>query len=55
MPEDHQRLIALAAAGNRPDDIARALGHGQNRLCEVARISQHPLAIGDAKAEVNRS
>lgn len=38
-PEDHQRLIAMAAAGNRPDDIARALGHGQNRLCEVARIS----------------
>lgn len=38
-PEDHQRLIAMAAAGNRPDDIARALGHGPNRLCEVARIS----------------
>ena len=56
-PEDHQRLIAMAmaAAGSRPDDIARALGHGQNRLCEVARISTTSLAIGDAKAEVNRS
>ncbi|MCK1714021.1 Myb-like DNA-binding domain-containing protein [Bradyrhizobium sp. 143] len=44
-PEDHQRLVAMAAAGNRPDEIARALGRTEPAVRGRAHLHNIPLRL----------
>jgi hypothetical protein len=48
-PEEHQQLLAMAAAGHRPDEIAQALG--RTEPARPREFAQHSIATGDAKAE----
>jgi hypothetical protein len=54
-PEDHQRLIAMAAREIDPTTSLARWGMDRTGCARSRGSPQHPLAIGDAKAEVNRS
>lgn len=45
-PEEHEHLLAMAAAGSRPDEIARALG----RTEPAVRGRRHSIASRDTEA-----
>ncbi|MCK1455181.1 Myb-like DNA-binding domain-containing protein [Bradyrhizobium sp. 35] len=44
-PEEHQRLLSLAAAGTRPDEIARALGRTEPAVRGRAHLHNIPLRL----------
>src|SRR5437764_271759 len=46
--EEHERLLAMAAAGSRPDEIARALGRTEPAV--RVRAHNHTVAVSHAEA-----
>ncbi|MCK1385086.1 Myb-like DNA-binding domain-containing protein [Bradyrhizobium sp. 21] len=44
-PEEHERLVAMAAAGRRPDEIARALGRTEPAVRGRANTHNIPLRL----------
>lgn len=43
--EEHERLLAMAAAGSRPDEIARALGRTEPAVRGRANLHNNPLRL----------
>jgi hypothetical protein len=50
-PEEHQQLLAMAAAGRRPDAIAQALGRTEPAVRGRANLHNIPLRLVTQKAE----
>ncbi|TYO60900.1 hypothetical protein FXV83_41210 [Bradyrhizobium hipponense] len=44
-PEEHQRLLTMAAAGSRPDEIASALGRTEAAVRGRAHLYNIPLRL----------
>jgi transposase-like protein len=44
-PQEHARLLELAAAGSRPDEIARALGRTEPAVRVRAHLHNIPLRL----------
>ncbi|MGY4596352.1 transposase-like protein [Bradyrhizobium sp. GM22.5] len=44
-PEEHERLLAMAAAGSRPHEIARALGRTEAAVWGRAHLYNIPLRL----------
>lgn len=44
-PEEHQQLLAMAAAGCRPDEIAHALGRTEPAVRGRANLHNIPLRV----------
>jgi hypothetical protein len=44
-PEEHQRLVAMAAAGRRPDEIASVLGRTEAAVRGRAHVHHIPLRL----------
>jgi hypothetical protein len=44
-PEEHERLVAMAAAGSRPGEIAGALGRTEKAIRGRAHLHNIPLRL----------
>ena len=44
-PEEHERLLAMAVAGSRPDEIARVLGRTEPAVRGRAHLHNIPLRL----------